>query len=60
MSIQYLKRAAKSPETETATARAVAEQMLAEIARNGEQAVRDYAAKLDRWTGPIAPIQAPF
>ncbi len=53
MSIQYLKRAAKSPETETATARAVAEQMLAEIARKGEQAVRDYAAKLDHWTGPI-------
>ena len=53
MSIQYLKRAEKSPETETATARGVAEQMLAEIARNGEQAVRDYAAKLDRWTGPI-------
>lgn len=53
MSIQYLKRAAKSPETETATAREVAEQMLAEIARNGEQAVRDYAAKLDHWTGPI-------
>jgi len=53
VSIQYLKRAAKSPETETATARAVAEQMLAEIARNGEQAVRDYAAKLDDWTGPI-------
>jgi sulfopropanediol 3-dehydrogenase len=53
VSIQYLKRAAKSPETETATARAVAEQMLAEIARKGEQAVRDYAAKLDHWTGPI-------
>src|SRR5437667_7249952 len=53
MSIQYLKRAAKSPETETATARAVADQMLAEIARNGEQAVRDYSAKLDHWTGPI-------
>src|SRR5438132_10800689 len=27
--------------------------MLAEIARNGERAVRDYAAKLDHWTGPI-------
>ena len=53
MSIQYLKRAAKSPETETATARAVAEQMLAEIARKGEKAVRDYSAKLDHWTGPI-------
>lgn len=53
MSIRYLKRAEKSPETETATARSVVEEMLAEIARNGEQAVRDYAAKLDRWTGPI-------
>jgi len=53
VSIQYLKRAAKSPETETATARAVAEQMLAEIARKGEKAVRDYSAKLDHWTGPI-------
>ncbi|MGH8850849.1 MAG: histidinol dehydrogenase [Casimicrobiaceae bacterium] len=53
MSIQYLKRAAKSPETETATARAVVEQMLAEIARDGEDAVRRYAAKLDQWTGPI-------
>ena len=53
MSIQYLKRALKSPESETATARTVVEEMLAEIARNGEQAVRDYAAKLDRWTGPV-------
>jgi len=53
VSIEYLKRAAKSPQRETANARAVVEQMLAEIARNGEQAVRDYAAKLDGWTGPI-------
>jgi sulfopropanediol 3-dehydrogenase len=53
VSIQYQKRAAKSPDTETGTARAVAEQMLAEIARNGQLAVRDYAAKLDHWTGPI-------
>jgi len=53
MSIEYLKRAAKSPESETATARAVVEEMLAEIGRHGEQAVRDYAAKLDGWTGPI-------
>jgi sulfopropanediol 3-dehydrogenase len=50
---QYLKRAAKSPESETATARAVAEEMLEEIARRGELAVRDYAAKLDHWAGPI-------
>ena len=51
--MQYLKRAAKSPETETTTARKVVEEMLAEIARDGEDAVRRYAAKLDQWTGPI-------
>ena len=53
MSIQFLKRAAKSPESETATARAVVEEMLAAIAQGGEQAVRDYAARLDGWPGPI-------
>ena len=58
MPIEYLKRAAKSPETETGTARAVVDQMLAEIARNGEDAVRDYAAKLDQWTGPIVMTPA--
>ena len=53
MAIQYLKRATKSPESETGAARKVAEEMLAEIGRNGERAVREYAAKLDAWTGPI-------
>jgi sulfopropanediol 3-dehydrogenase len=53
MAIHYLKRAAKSPETESADARAVAERMLADIDANGEAAVRNYAAKLDRWSGPI-------
>lgn len=53
MSIQFLKKATKSPESESANARAVAEQMLAEIDLHGEQAVREYAATLDHWTGPI-------
>ncbi len=53
MTVTYLKGATKSPETETGTARKVAEEMLAEIARNGEAAVCEYAAKLDSWTGPI-------
>src|SRR5204862_4876731 len=53
MTVQYLERATTSPETETGTARKVAEEMLAEIERNGERSVRDYAAKLDGWTGPI-------
>ena len=53
MSLDYLKRAAKTPETETGVARKVVEDMLAEIERRGEAAVREYAAKLDRWTGDI-------
>jgi len=53
MTIEYLKRAAKSPETESGNARAGAERMLAEIERRGEAAVCEYAASLDHWTGPI-------
>jgi sulfopropanediol 3-dehydrogenase len=51
--MEYLKRAAKTPETETATARKVVDEMLAEIERRGEPAVREYAQKLDQWTGEI-------
>ena len=53
MTIEYLKQASKTPESETAAARRVVEDMLAEIERRGEAAVREYAAKLDRWTGEI-------
>jgi len=51
--MEYLKRAAKTPETETAAARAVVDEMLADIRARGEQAVRDYAQKLDHWSGEI-------
>ena len=51
--IEYLKRAAKTPETETGHARQVAGDMLADIEARGEAAVRDYAAKLDNWHGEI-------
>jgi sulfopropanediol 3-dehydrogenase len=51
--MEYLKRAAKTPETNTASARKVVDEMLAQIERRGEQAVREYAQKLDRWTGAI-------
>ncbi|MSQ55915.1 MAG: histidinol dehydrogenase [Betaproteobacteria bacterium] len=53
MAIQHLKKAARNPETETDNARAVVAEMLADIGKRGEQAVRDYAAKLDKWTGEI-------
>jgi sulfopropanediol 3-dehydrogenase len=53
MSITYLKKAGKTPETETGTARKVVAEMLAEIGQRGEAAVRDYALKLDQWSGDI-------
>mgnify|MGYP000465063395 FL=1 len=56
--ITYLKKATKTPETETGTAQAVVTEMLAEIEKNGEQAVLDYAKKLDKWEGnPIVTKQ---
>jgi sulfopropanediol 3-dehydrogenase len=51
--IVYLKKAAKTPETETDTAREVVAEMLAAIEAGGEQVARDYAAKLDGWSDDI-------
>ncbi len=53
MSIEFLKRATKTPESETGSARLVVAEMLAQIAARGEEAVREYARKLDRWDGEI-------
>jgi len=53
MGITYLKKAAKTAETETANARDVVDRMLADIARDGETAVRRYAQELDHWTGEV-------
>jgi sulfopropanediol 3-dehydrogenase len=53
MPLIYLKKAAKTPESETGAAQKVVNEMLAEIERNGESAVREYARKLDNWTGDI-------
>jgi sulfopropanediol 3-dehydrogenase len=58
MSTTYLKRASKTPETETATAQKVVTEMLAEIGANGEAAVRAYAKKLDGWDGEIVLTRA--
>jgi sulfopropanediol 3-dehydrogenase len=55
--IEYLKKATKTPQSDSGEARRAVDEMLAEIARRGEQAVRDYAAKLDQWTGEIV-VQA--
>ena len=56
--VKYLKKASKTPETETATAQAVVTEMLAEIEKNGETSVRAYANKLDQWSGEIIVTQA--
>lgn len=53
MTTTYLKRASKTPETETATAQQVVTEMLAAIRAGGEDAVRRYARELDHWTGDI-------
>lgn len=53
MTITYLKKADKTPETETATAQQVVNTMLSEIELNGEEAVRRYAAQLDKWEGEL-------
>lgn len=53
MSITYLMKASKSPETETETAREVVSRMLARIEVEGEDAVRAYAHDLDKWSGDI-------
>jgi sulfopropanediol 3-dehydrogenase len=58
MAITYLKKASKTPETETATAQAVVTSMLAEISEHGENAVREFAKKLDKWDGEIVLTRA--
>ena len=51
--MKYLKKADKTAESNTLEAQKVVHDMLANINKNGEQAVRDYAEKLDSWTGSI-------
>lgn len=58
MATQILKRASKTPESESGNAREVAGAMLAEIERRGEDAVREYALKLDGWSGDIVVTPA--
>ena len=45
MAIEYLKKAAKTPATESDAARKVVDEMLATIGRDGEAAVRAYAKR---------------
>ncbi|MEO6321215.1 MAG: histidinol dehydrogenase, partial [Polaromonas sp.] len=58
MTVTYLKKADKTPETETASAQQVVTTMLAEIGARGEAAVRAYASQLDKWEGDIVITRA--
>jgi sulfopropanediol 3-dehydrogenase len=58
MGIEYLKKAARTPETETDAARKTVADMLARIEQRGEQAVREYALELDKWNGDIVVTPA--
>ena len=59
MSIQFLKKAAKTPETESSNAQQVVAEMLSNIEKNGESAVLEYAKTLDKWTGDVvlSPVE---
>jgi sulfopropanediol 3-dehydrogenase len=58
MTVTYLKKASKTPETETATAQKVVAEMLGAIEAGREAAVRAYASKLDGWQGEIVLTRA--
>lgn len=58
MTVTYLKKADKTPDTETASAQQVVTAMLAEIGANGEDAVRAYARQLDKWEGNVVMARA--
>ena len=58
MAIEHLKQASRTPQTQSDAAREVAATMLADIEARGEAAVREYAEKLDRWTGDIIVTRA--
>ena len=58
MTITYLKKAIKTPDTESGNAQAVVSEMLAVVATGGEEAVRNYARSLDKWNGDIVVTPA--
>jgi sulfopropanediol 3-dehydrogenase len=58
VTIRYLKKAEKTPETETATAQKVVSEMLSKIETEGEAAVRHYAKALDKWEGEFILTRA--
>ncbi len=53
MSVEFLKRAIKTPETGEDDTRKIVTNMLDDIEQGGEERVRHYAKELDGWNGDI-------
>lgn len=53
MSLNYLKRASRTPQSGEQQTRETVERMLDDIRRGGEDAVLRYARELDGWDGPV-------
>lgn len=53
MTVTYLKQALPRPVSENSDIRDIVRVMLSNIERGGEDAVRDYAVRLDGWTGAV-------
>jgi sulfopropanediol 3-dehydrogenase len=58
VTVTYLKRATRTPETGVGDTRDTVARMLQEIEARGETAVREYAEKLDGWTGDFVVAAA--
>ena len=57
MTVTYLKKATKTPQTGTDETQAIVREMLAKIEEGGEAAALEYGAKLDGYTGPALVTQ---
>lgn len=57
MSVTYLKKASKTAETDEGKTQEIVLNMLNDIRANGEEAVKKYAEKLDKWTGDFIVSQ---
>ena len=53
MSITYLKKASRTPQSGEQQTREIVERMLADIRAGGEDAVLRYARELDGWSGDV-------
>lgn len=53
MAIRYLKRATKSPASESGETRRIVQQLLHDIERGGEAKVRELSVQFDKWDGDI-------